>query len=404
MDYVKGDSIFTSINKVPVQYEYLTEDITTDVAIIGGGVTGAIVSYYFSEAGIDNVVLEANRIGHKSTSVTTSLLQYELDGNIKELHQYLCEEKAIRSYKLSCEALAEVEKLSRTLDNDFDYIKVDSVLYSLSKLDYKSILEEYDTRKKYGFDVTYQRDEEKICGLDFRCALISKSGGAKIDPYKFTHALLKSSVEKGAKIFENTEVKKIIYTSDGVEIITEFNHKIKANKVIIATGYDKSIGTKSDFGENLTTTFNIATSPIDNLDAIYDKYVFRDNEAVYHYFRTTKDKRIIMGGEDVNFPQDMDNCILCEKQYDALEKLTRSLFNMYDFKIDYKYCGAFANTPDNLGFIGSDPQRENQWFCLGYGANGILFAMTGAKILLDIYNGNENKDAELFRVDRFRKK
>ena len=46
---VHGDPIFTKINKHKKQYEYLTKDIDTEVIIVGGGVTGSIIGYYFSK-------------------------------------------------------------------------------------------------------------------------------------------------------------------------------------------------------------------------------------------------------------------------------------------------------------------------------------------------------------------
>ena len=49
---VHGDPIFTKINKHKKQYEYLTKDIDTEVIIVGGGVTGSIVGYYFSKNNI----------------------------------------------------------------------------------------------------------------------------------------------------------------------------------------------------------------------------------------------------------------------------------------------------------------------------------------------------------------
>ena len=77
LQYVQGRPIFTNINEHKNQYPYLTKNIDTDVCIIGGGITGAITSYYFSKENISCVLLEKRRIAHLSTSVTTSLLQYE---------------------------------------------------------------------------------------------------------------------------------------------------------------------------------------------------------------------------------------------------------------------------------------------------------------------------------------
>ena len=58
IQYVKGEPFFNRLNKVTRQYKYLTEDIDTEVIIIGGGVTGAILSYYFSKKDISNVVVK----------------------------------------------------------------------------------------------------------------------------------------------------------------------------------------------------------------------------------------------------------------------------------------------------------------------------------------------------------
>lgn len=56
--YVQGKPYFTSKEKEKKQYTYLTEDIETDICIVGGGVTGAIASYYFGRKNVKTVILE----------------------------------------------------------------------------------------------------------------------------------------------------------------------------------------------------------------------------------------------------------------------------------------------------------------------------------------------------------
>ena len=116
LQYVQGRPIFTNINEHKNQYPYLTKNIDTDVCIIGGGITGAITSYYFSKENISCVLLEKRRIAHLSTSVTTSLLQYELDDNLSELTEYTTIENALKSYNLGLKALNEIE--------DFIYLQM----------------------------------------------------------------------------------------------------------------------------------------------------------------------------------------------------------------------------------------------------------------------------------------
>lgn len=103
---------------------------------------------------------------------------------------------------------------------------------------------------------------------------------------------------------------------------------------------------------------------------------------------------------ELQYLQDM--IIRYMEKYDILEGHLKTMFpKIKDIEIEYKYCGAFTSTQDNLGFIGKDPNNEKLWFDLGYGANGILFAILGGQMLTKLYKGEECEDLNLFRVDRF---
>ncbi len=401
LQYVQGSPIFININKDKVQYPYLTKDIDTDVCIIGGGITGAITSYYFSRENINCVLLEKRRIAHLSTSITTSLLQYELDDNLSDLKEYTNLEDVIRSYNLGLIALDEIDKFIKEYGNNCNYKKRDTLLYTAKKDEINAMKIEYDYRKNNNFDVEYINEENNKFSFDLKAGILSKNGGAEIDPYKFTHEMLKVSQNNGLRVYENTEVIDLKYHKEYIEVITEFGNIVKAKKVIVATGYNTKLFTDRNFATK-TTTFNIATKPIKNFNGWYEKVLIRDNCDPYNYLRTTFDNRIIIGGEDVDFIPDIFDENLANKKYDILENRLKSMFsNIKDIEIDYKYCGTFASTLDNLGFIGEDTKHNNLWYNLGYGANGILFAILGGMMLSKLYHGERDKDMKLFKVDRF---
>lgn len=399
MDYVKGKSIFTSLNSVPKQYQYLTEDIDTDVVIIGGGVTGAILGYYFSKNNINSVLLEKDRVAHLSTSITTSLLQYELDSNESELRSVTSTQNTIKAYKAGLDALSEIENIINRYGNYCNFKKTDCLLYTNKKLECKEIEQEYNLRKDNGFNVDLIDGSNNPFSFEMTKGLVSKNGGAVFDPYKFTHSLLQISEQLGLKIYENSEVVGINYYNDKVVVNTKYDHNVNAKFAIVATGYNTKQFTDREFA-TFTTAFNVATKPINNLEQIYKNYVFRDNMDIYHYFRATHDNRLILGGEDVGFTSGINNDSVCKKAYENLEQLLKHMFPQYDIEIEYKYCGAFASTRDNIGLIGADNFHERLWYCLGYGANGILFAVIGAKILVDKYYGKSNTYAKLFDISR----
>lgn len=274
-------------------------------------------------------------------------------------------------------------------------------MYTAKKDEINAIKIEYDYRKNNNFDVEYINEDNNKFSFDLKAGILSKNGGAEIDPYKFTHELLNISQNNGLKVYENTEVIDLKYYKDYIEVITEFGNIVKAKKVIVATGYNTKLFTNRNFATK-TTTFNIATKPVKNFDGWYEKVLIRDNCDPYNYLRTTSDNRIIIGGEDVDFVPDIFDEKLANKKYDILENRLKNMFkNIKDIEVDYKYCGTFASTLDNLGFLGEDTKHNNLWYNLGYGANGILFAILGGMMLSKLYHGEKDKDMRLFKVDRF---
>ena len=47
-DLVHGNPLWTAINAVPVQYPWLEKDETCEVAVVGAGLTGAMIAYQFA--------------------------------------------------------------------------------------------------------------------------------------------------------------------------------------------------------------------------------------------------------------------------------------------------------------------------------------------------------------------
>lgn len=403
LENVHGTPMFTKNSKIKKQYEYLTEDLDTEVIIVGGGVTGSIVGYYFSKANIPAVILEKERVAHCSTSITTSLLQYELDSNARQLEEYTTLDNVIMSYKLGLKALDEIDEFIKKYGDKCKYQRKDTLLYTSKDEEIKEMKEEYEIRKKAGIDVKYISKEDNPFSINLKGGVYGVNGGAQLDPYEYTHELLDVSCNMGLKVYENTEVIDIKYLENSVEVITSYGYKVKGKKVIIATGYNTERFTKRNFGHK-TVTYNIVTKPVDRFDGWFNKVLIRDNCDPYNYFRTTEDNRIIAGGEDIDFYNNILNEKVAKEKYEILLNRIKNMFpKINSIESEYEYCGGFISSQDNLGFFGEDPNHKNLWYCLGYGANGILFAILGGMMLSKFYKGEIDDNMKLFKVDRFDK-
>ncbi len=151
---------------------------------------------------------------------------------------------------------------------------------------------------------------------------------------------------------------------------------------------------------NLSTTYNIVTSEIEEIKNLRRKCVFKSCNKPYEYLRTTFDNRIIIGGYDTKYiPNTLMDSVAISK-YETLEKTLRDMFPELKFKVDYKYYGAFKTTNNNLPYLGKVIQYNNVYYNLSYGGNGIVYAMGGGEILLELLKGKRSEYYDIVKLDR----
>src|SRR5947209_7603697 len=97
------------------RYQILNRDMMTDVVIVGGGLTGAVLAWTFAKAGIRVVVLEARRVGHGSTAANSALLMHEPDRDLGELTKSYGARAARRIWQLVLRATREFTKTLHAL-------------------------------------------------------------------------------------------------------------------------------------------------------------------------------------------------------------------------------------------------------------------------------------------------
>ena len=228
--------------------------------------------------------------------------------------------------------------------------------------------------------------------------LYCPDGGAELDPYLFTKQLIENSKNQN-KIFENTEIKEIIKQNNIYLSKTLYGSTIKSKKVIIATGFNWEVINKDNLCER-NITYSLVTNQLKDF-SWYKKTLIQDCSAPYHYIRLFPNNRIIIGGQDIKFNKKDIDFNLANKKYKRIEKHLKELFpSIKDkVKIEYKFCGAFGGTNNNLGLMGKS-QDENILYFISCGANGIFNAMYAVEILEDIFQNRKNKLEDVFSPTR----
>ena len=381
-------------------YFSLTEDIKTDFVIIGGGISGALLTRSLVMRGSSVVLVDRRHMAMGSTSASTALLQYDIDRTLHELIAILGEKTAVRAYELSLKALLDLEKIALKLKIDNEFQSPSSIRFAKYKKDVPFIENEFEARKKHGFDVELWDEKKAAKHFPFSApAALYTRPSATADPYRLTHGLLRDGVKRGARVFDKTGVKNIERLNKSVVIHTSQGHKIRAKKVIIACGYE-SVNYIPMKLATLSSTYAIASEPLLTKDIWFENCTFWNTSEPYTYGRTTADNRIIFGGEDEPFYDPAKRDKLLAAKTEKIAKQFVKMFPDLPFKVDYSWAGTFIETDDGLPYIGTIKQLPHAYFALGYGGNGITFSQLAADILTDLLLGKENKDAAIFSFDR----
>lgn len=383
---------------LPYSYPKLDQSIETDIVIVGGGISGALTAYYLTEAGLNCILVDARTIGLGSTCASTSLLQYELDTSLYDLTKQIGYENAVKAYRQCAAAIDTLQGIAEKIN--FQFFEKKSSLYFASHKNYAPFLKnEYELRKKSGFNVHYleKKEIQENFGFYSNAGILSEKG-ATTDAYQLTHALLQSCIKKGLKVFDRTEISKIKYGKNGLKLFTPKKHIISARKMVNATGYEITEMIHKKL-VRLSSTYVIASEQIQR-PVLDEKTIFWNTSNPYLYMRTTFDNRIFVGGRDEPYTSAIRRDKLIKSKSSQLKNDFNKLFPDVEFNTEFSWAGIFGSTKDSLPYIGTFEKTPHTYYALGFGGNGITFSVIAAEIICDLIREVHKSDISLYAFNR----
>lgn len=382
----------------PPRYPELTEDIECDVLIIGGGVSGALCAYMLLPQNIRVVLVEKNRIAQGSTAANTGILQYSNDTMLCEFIRQIPREDAVAIYRLCLEGLEELERICAGLPIPADFARRESLYYASSEEDVKKLRGEYGRLTEYGFPVEYLDRHQVRERFSFeKPAALVTGCDAEVNPFSLVHSLVKH-VSSKVRVYEGTEVKRIEREKEALVCFTP-RARIKAGRAVHATGYAVENLPKLRKAE-LDITYSAVTRPVPASDLWPGRCMIWETRRPYLYIRTTPDNRIIIGGLDERTAEPNRGAGERGRRAEDLLGDLRKLFPRLRPELEYEWAATFGESLDGIPFIGADPDNPNVYYCLGYGGNGTVSSVMGAKIIRDLIVSGHHPQAHVFRLDR----
>lgn len=399
MDVRSNEPFWLIKNSLAKSYPSLQQQISSEVLIIGAGITGALIAYKLLEEGKKVVMVDRRDICNGSTAASTSMLQYEIDVPLHKLIEQVGLTCAVSSYQNCEKSITDLKKIIDKVKSDCGFQQKYSVYFASSKKDEAFLKDEFEARKQHGFKVKWlSKTELENLGLKAHSAIESKSG-AVMDVYKLANDILEYCSDRGLQIYDRTDIDEIKSNNEKLIAKTKNGLTIEVEDVVRCTGYE-SIETIKENIVDMKSTFALASEAFEKIPHAFKKHIYWNTDSPYLYFRSTDDGRIVMGGGDSDFKNAIRRDALLPKKEKQLTKSFSKCFPDIPFVLDYSWAGTFGETKDGLPYFGKPDPKKNEHYILGFGGNGITFSVMGMEAIVHSINKTPHPYLEYYKFDR----
>ena len=373
----------------------LLSDRTTEVVVIGAGITGAMAAEELTAAGWRVAIIDRRGPLQGATSATTALLQYEIDLPLTVLQQHIGPDDAARAWRRSKLGLESLAAKVQSLGIQCAYKRVPSLYLAGPMLDAAGLAHECQARNAIGLHTAYltRKALQARYGITRGAALLSFDS-LSVDPLKLAAGFLRRALTNGAQMFAPVTAEDVELGHEKVYVRTGEGPVLTARYAVYAMGYEIPTAVRTT-RHTVHSTYAMATKPQpEKLWA--DKCHIWEAAAPYLYARTTPDGRVLCGGEDEEFQDEATRDALLAHKTARLETKLRRLFPQLDCHAAFSWCGSFGASPTGLPTIGAIPDRPGCFAIMAFGGNGITYSRIAAEVIASQLIGRPDLDADLF--------
>jgi glycine/D-amino acid oxidase-like deaminating enzyme len=365
------------------EYKSLTQNLTTEVCVVGGGISGVSIAYQLAKKGHKVVLLESARIASGQSGRTTAHLTYQVEEQLARLLHHMKKERLeifVNSHKKAIDLIEETifeEKIN------CNFKRIDGYLF-LGPEDTIDILkEEVRIGNEIGLDLSLI---DKVPAFPHLGPAVIYPRQAQFHPKKYIAGLLGAMKGQNVEIFENSHVKDFKVNYELADIVTENGFVVSAKHLVIAT--DSPVNNRFYIHTKQTAyrTYVVGFEMNNKMEVP----LLWDTADPYHYIRQGNNI-LMIGGEDHRSGQDPKN-----DPFAAIINWARNKFsNLGDVK--WTWSGHIFEPIDQIGYIGRNPGFEKDvYVSTGQSGIGMTSAAIASLIIPDLIEGNSNSMIDVF--------
>lgn len=378
---------YYSTQKVHVPTEVFQGSLQTDVAIVGGGLTGASAALHLAEQGYGVALLEARDIAWGASGRNGGQILPGLAIPQHRLRQLVGEQDARRIWDFSLEAVAllkaRVERHCIPCDLRWGY------LHAAIKPRQVNELGEWQSELAQVGHVTQLLQGEalraELNSPGYLAGLFDPTGG-HLHPLNYTLGLANAAQDAGARLFSGSPVTRV-RTGDPLLIETPQGHLRARYLLLCGNAYLGDLMPPIRSYVMPVGTYILASQPLPEALArqiIRHDYAVSDLNFVLDYFRLSSDHRLLFGGR-VSYstvpPPRLGDTLLA--------RLRRVFPQLYEARADFVWGGNVGITRNRAPHFGR--LAPNIYFAHGYSGHGVALTGMAGKLLAEVVAGQAER-------------
>jgi len=367
----------------------LDHDLSVDVAVIGGGITGITAALMLKRDGAFVAVLERGAVAAGATGFTTaktSALQETVLKQVRQMHG----DDGVRDYaQANLEAIDTMERLVAEHGIECGWERLPDHTYAGDEQEVSDVEQVIAAAEAAGLPV--QRVEGAGTPLPFGVPLAARlDGQAQMNPVEYVRGLAETL---RGDVYETTPVRTVSARSP-YTLVTEAGATVTAKHVVVATNYpllDRGL-----FFARIEATRSYLVAARVRGDAPDGMAITagQPTRSVRSYRRDGETWLLVGGEGHQTGAKDAQ-----PDRYESLEAFAREHWDVVD--VPYRWSTQDGKPADHLPYIGRyAPGVDTMWVGTGYMKWGMTNGTVAATILADLVAGRENRYADRFDPNR----
>jgi glycine/D-amino acid oxidase-like deaminating enzyme len=375
----------------------LRGQLTADVVIVGGGVTGCATAYACAVAGLKPILVEADRLGQGSAGRGAGLLLPEPGPSFRDIAARHGLRNARRIFGSWRRASLDAAALIRRLRIQCGLEACDHIVVA-SRDDAKGLRRELDARSAAGLDSTWQSPASVR-----KSAALEAAGGIRLgaaftlDPYRACLGLASAAKSRGGTFFEKSRVTKVRAGAKKVEVTLE-GGLVSARTIIVCTGLATAEFKPLRRHFKPREQYFVMTEPVPaaiRKQLASHEVSIGDIASPPHEVRWTRDNRLLVTGaaQDIT-PTRKREAVLVQRTGQLMYELLMMNPAISGLQPEYGWDGSYGETADGIMYIG--PHRNYPRHLFGLGGNSLSGAFLAARVLARAASGEPDQHDDVF--------